>query len=89
MKMKDDPDNGKFYDLCLAKRGAVELYDCEKDPDQVNNLAANPECAETIRELRARLVEYLKSTDDQRFTDKPVRFEEYPFEDYLSRRKFE
>ncbi len=71
--------NEKFYDLCFAKRGAVELYDCAKDPDQVSNLAGDPKHAETIKKLRAQLVEYLMTTEDPRFTDRPVRFEEYPY----------
>ena len=57
----------------------MELYDCRKDPDQVSNLAANPECAEIIKMLRERLIEYLKATEDPRFTDQPVRFEEYQY----------
>jgi arylsulfatase A-like enzyme len=75
MKMRDE----EYYDLCFAKRGAVELYDCAKDPDQVNNLAEDPEHAETIKALRAQLVGYLEATEDPRFTDQPVRFEEYPY----------
>ncbi len=79
MKMKDDPQNGKFYDLCFAKRGAVELYDCEKDTDHVDNLAADPKHAGTIDKLRSQLVEYLEATGDPRFTGKPVKFAEYPY----------
>ncbi|MBL7114132.1 MAG: sulfatase [Kiritimatiellae bacterium] len=79
MQMKNDSDKNTFYDLCFAKRGAVELYDCEKDPDQTHNLADDPKHSKTIKKLCSHLVEYLKTTEDPRFTDKPVRFEEYPY----------
>lgn len=80
MQLKNDADKNKFYDFCFAKRGAVELYDCENDPDQTHNLADNPEYRKTITELRSQLVEYLKTTKDPRFTDKPIRFDEYPYQ---------
>jgi N-sulfoglucosamine sulfohydrolase len=76
---KDDPECAKYYELCLAKRPAVELYDCVADPDQINNLAADPQHAETVEQLRDRLVAYLKATADPRFTDAPVKFDEYPY----------
>ena len=79
MKMQHDPENKKFYDLCFARRDAVELYDCGQDPDQVNNLAGQPAYADTVHALRTRLIEYLRKTGDPRFTDKPVRFDEYPY----------
>ena len=79
MKMNTDPANKKFYDLCFAKRGAVELYDCEKDSDQIHNLADDPKHSENIKRLHSQLVDYLKATGDPRFTDKSVTFEEYPY----------
>ncbi len=50
MKMQ----NQQFYDLCFAKREKFELYDCAKDPDQINNLANNPEYSKTIKKLQAQ-----------------------------------
>ncbi len=76
---KDDPKLGKFYNLCFAKRPAIELYDCRNDPDQVNNLAGDPRYAGTVKKLRKQLVAYLKKTADPRFTAKPVKFDEYPY----------
>jgi len=86
-KSKDDPKLARFHDVCFGKRPAVELYDCQKDPDQVNNLADDPVYAGTVRKLREKLLSYLKQTEDPRFTDKPVRFEEYPYHaGYLKKR---
>lgn len=75
LKMKDKT----FYELCFAKRGKIELYDCSKDPEQINNLANSPEYLEITKKLEAQLVEYLVATEDPRVTDKPVKFDEYPY----------
>ena len=69
----------QYSDLCFGKRGAVELYDCEKDPEQVHNLAANPEYAGVLENLQGQLVARLKETGDPRFTDQSVWFDEYPY----------
>jgi hypothetical protein len=79
MEMKDDPQNEKYYQLSFGKRPAVELYDCEQDRDQINNLADEPEHAGTVAKLRARLLDYLRKTEDPRFTDKPDKFETYRY----------
>lgn len=79
MKSKDDPKRARFYDVCFGKRPAIELYDCQKDPDQVNNLAGDPAYADTVKKLREKLAAYLKETGDPRFTGKPVKFDEYPY----------
>jgi len=65
--------------LCFARRGEVELYDNEKDPYQINNLASNPEYKDVIEELRTQLIEYLQKTRDPRFTNEKVEFDTYPY----------
>jgi hypothetical protein len=83
---KSDPAIRKYYDLSFAKRPAVELYDCQADPDNVNNLADDPKYAQTIKMLSEQLAEYLGKTDDPRFTSQPVRFDEFPYQaEYLER----
>ncbi|MCG8524929.1 MAG: hypothetical protein MI748_01000, partial [Opitutales bacterium] len=79
MSRKNDPANGNFYDLCFSKRPAIELYDCLKDPDQVNNLAGDPDYAEIVAALRGQLENYLTNTGDPRFTNSPVKFDEYTY----------
>ena len=45
-------------------RPAIELYDLGKDPLEQNNIAANPENATIIKELRAKLDAWMKSQGD-------------------------
>ena len=66
MDNKDKPGFKRFYDLAFAKRPAEELYDLGKNPDQLVNLAGNPEYAEVQKELRIRLQERLVRTKDPR-----------------------
>ncbi|QDU54632.1 sulfatase family protein [Aeoliella mucimassa] len=79
MKHLSDPEVAKFYRLCFARRPAVELYDCQADPDQIHNLAADAEHADVVLELRQKLVEYLRETNDPRFTGEHVEFDQYPY----------
>ncbi len=79
----------EYYALCFGKRGAVELYDCGKDKDHVNNLAADPRYGKTIAELRGRLTDYLRQTEDPRFTDAAVEFDDYPYRTGYMKKRLE
>jgi arylsulfatase A-like enzyme len=79
MDHRDDPKFRRYFELCFAKRPAEELYDCNADPDQVNNLADDPKHAKIKQRLHDRLTDYLHRTGDPRFTDAPVKFDEYPY----------
>ncbi len=46
-------------------RPAVELYDVTKDPYEMQNLAANPEYAEVIKDMRATLEGWMQSQGDK------------------------
>lgn len=84
---RDGASFADFYALCFAKRPAVELYDCRADPDQLDDLADDPAHADTVRRLRARLIAELEAREDPRFTDAPVRFDDYPYRaGYLQKR---
>ena len=63
---RDDPAVRPFYDLAYAKRPAEELYDVEKDPHQLDNVAGDPDYAEARRELAEQLTQYLRRTGDPR-----------------------
>lgn len=48
-----------------APRPAEELYDIESDPDELVNLAEDPRMAETLAQLRQKLTQWRKETDDR------------------------
>jgi N-sulfoglucosamine sulfohydrolase len=78
---RNDPEWKSYYDLAFAKRPAEELYDVRKDPDQVNNLAADPALAEIKAQLSQRLLKTLTEAKDPRVVDASPRFDEPPFTD--------
>jgi uncharacterized sulfatase len=56
----------KEYDLSFGKRPLEELYDIQKDPDQINNLASDPEFQDVKQQLWSELSRYLQKTGDPR-----------------------
>lgn len=52
------------WKLCLGSRGQQELFDLEKDPDELRNLAADPTMAAVISQLSGQLVEHMRSVGD-------------------------
>lgn len=78
---RDDPQWKWHYEHAFGKRPAEELYDLRKDPDQVRNLATDPEYAKTKTELSARLMKTLTDAKDPRVTGDGKTFERSPFTD--------
>ncbi|HLA41506.1 MAG TPA: sulfatase [Candidatus Glassbacteria bacterium] len=76
---KNDPEVGKCYELCSGRRPADELYDLNKDPNQLNNVAGNPEYEKTVKELKAQLLEELRQTEDPRVMGQGDIFDTYPY----------
>ena len=54
----------KMGDDHLTPRPAVELYDLEKDPLEMDNLAGMPEIKEIENDLASRLDKFLEETND-------------------------
>jgi N-sulfoglucosamine sulfohydrolase len=75
----DHPEVKLAWKHVLARRPAVELYDCRKDPDQVTNLADDPACAEVRDRLRARLDKELRRTGDPRALGQAVTWDTDPY----------
>jgi len=78
LRDKDDRHR-KLYDLAFGKRPAEELYDLTKDPDQLRNVAGNPEYAKIKQQLAKQLTARLKAAGDPRETEQPVGFDEYRY----------
>jgi len=75
---RKDPKVKPFFDNAYGKRPREELYDMIKDPDQMKNLASDPAYAETVNQLRTRLMNYLRETNDPRLVDDGKFFETPP-----------
>jgi N-sulfoglucosamine sulfohydrolase len=75
------------YDYAFAKRPAEELFDMNKDPDQVKNVASDPAYAQIKKELAARLTRVLTDAGDPRVTGNGQTFERPPFTDAVEAKK--
>jgi uncharacterized sulfatase len=78
---RDDPKWKWTYDFAFAKRPGEELYDLKKDPDQTDNVAANPAYAKQKQELSTRLMKLLSDAGDPRVTGDGKTFDRPPFTD--------
>ncbi|MNJ95464.1 Choline-sulfatase [compost metagenome] len=65
---RNDPKVKPFFELAMGKRPAEELFDINKDPDQLHNLAADPAYAKIKTKLGAQMHDYLVKTQDPRET---------------------
>lgn len=79
LERRDDPQFARHFELCFAKRPAEELYDLQKDPHQVVNVAGRKEYAQVQRRLRARLERWMRDTADPRATVDDDRWDHYPY----------
>jgi len=77
--LANDPAKSNYYRLSYAKRPAEELYDLEKDPYQLHNVADNSDYTKQQKELRERLDRWMKETEDPRALHDDDRFDKYPY----------
>jgi len=59
------PDDSAF-ERAFGKRPARELFDLRKDPFELHNVADDPAYADTLKDIDARLMAELKTTEDPR-----------------------
>ncbi|MFN6053838.1 MAG: sulfatase/phosphatase domain-containing protein [Planctomycetia bacterium] len=78
---RNDPKWSWHYEFAFGKRPAEELYDLRKDPDQVNNVALDPNYTTQKAKLSADLMKKLTDARDPRVVAKPIPFENPPFTD--------
>jgi N-sulfoglucosamine sulfohydrolase len=74
-----DAIHQRSYELCFGKRPAEELYDLQKDPDQLFNVAQDPAYAAIKKQLATRLSAKLKSSGDPREIGGAEKFDAYPY----------
>lgn len=55
-----------FYEHAYGKRPREQLFDINKDPHQMKNVASDPAYADVLTKLRGKLMNELKSTGDPR-----------------------
>lgn len=76
---KDELPGKWFYDWAFGKRPEEELYDVQNDPDQIRNLASDPQYTAQKQWLSSRLIQLLKEASDPRVTGEGLTFERPPF----------
>jgi arylsulfatase A-like enzyme len=76
---RNNPAIARFFDLATAKRPAEELYDLQADPNQLTNVAADPDHADQKARLRRTLDEWMRTTGDPRATTDDDRWDRYPY----------
>jgi len=76
---RNDPKFRKFFEWSFGKLPAEQLFDVNSDPDNINNLAADPKFAMVKAELSRRLMAELKATQDPRALGRGAQFDQYPY----------
>ena len=75
-----DEEHRRAFQLSFAKRPAEELYDLDKDPGQINNVASDPAYEKVLKAMRGRLQKRLKALNDPRATDPDYKgFDKHPY----------
>ncbi|MFA6173542.1 MAG: sulfatase [Kiritimatiellales bacterium] len=74
----DSAQMRRLYEASFGQRSAEELYDMQKDPDELVNLADDPKYTAIKKQLADRLMTYLKKTEDPRAFGRGEVFDNYP-----------
>jgi arylsulfatase A-like enzyme len=72
----EHPAVRRFVPLLASPRPREELYDCQEDPWELNNLADSPEHAAIKARLKTQLEAYQRKTKDPRITGDMAIFEQ-------------
>ena len=68
------------WELDFGRRPADELYDLQKDPDCIKNLATEPELAAQLAKMHEQLFATLTSQHDPRLQGEGDMFDQYPYD---------
>jgi N-sulfoglucosamine sulfohydrolase len=69
MSRREEPGDKELFRLTMHPRPGEELYDLRKDPDQLVNLAADPELVTVLTTLRGQVDKVMNTTGDPRLKD--------------------
>ncbi|MEQ9289100.1 MAG: sulfatase [Cyclobacteriaceae bacterium] len=72
-----------YFEMSFGMRPEEELYDLQKDPHCIHNLAVEPQYAATMKELRDQMEKELTAQGDPRTLGNGKVFDQYP---YMGRR---
>ncbi|MEM9478055.1 MAG: sulfatase [Verrucomicrobiota bacterium] len=78
MSRREEPGDKELFLLTMHPRPDEELYDLKKDPDQLVNLADDPELATVLKSLRGQVDQVMNTTGDPRLKDA---FDQLPWVD--------
>jgi arylsulfatase A-like enzyme len=76
---REDADVKAKYELCFGKRPGEELYDLEKDPHQLKNVAGAAAYGDAKKQLADELTETLKKLQDPRIVGGSDKFDKFPY----------
>lgn len=79
IKNRNNPAYAKWVKASLEKRPARELYILKNDPDQMNNVAEARQNAKIIKELKEKLDQWRKQTNDPLLGTSKDIFDTYPY----------
>lgn len=71
--------SNRHWTACFGKRPAEELYDLQRDPDCMRNLASEPALRETKEGMERDMVAELRSQGDPRMFGRGSALEKHPF----------
>jgi len=79
LEARHTPETKRYWTWSFGKRPAEELYNIEKDPDCLNNLANRPELQQRKNELKEQLFRELLDQGDPRMSGQGHVFDDYPY----------
>jgi len=84
----NNKSNPMPWNFSFGKKGGEELYQINKDPYSVNNLATKPEFAIIKKQLKDQLESELKLQGDPRMFGKGSLFDQYPYSKEAARNHY-
>jgi uncharacterized sulfatase len=78
VEQRDNPAISRYFHWAIDHRPEVEIFDIQKDPSCLINLAGSEGFSQTEAALKQRLDSYLRQTGDPRILDGGEVFETYP-----------